>query len=255
MKLTILHTNNIILNSNNHYSLIGEIKERNKKTAEETLFLGATDINFSKSNYQNDEKIFLKKLKYDAIAIGEHQFDEGSQGLAKFLKQLDFPVLAANVQIEKDEILNTFEKNGKFLPYLLKESKFGKIGIFGLTPMSTVYDSCPSSDTIFTNPSDRTEFIVKMLKKKEANLIILLSQLGQDENQILAQKFPEIDVIIDRATYKTDKTINKWKKTLMVQTMADFPSIFELELEVDEQGKLLTAQEKYHEVFESVNYG
>lgn len=121
--------------------------------------------------------------------------------------------------------------------------------------MSTVYDSCPSSDTIFTNPSDRTEFIVKMLKKKEANLIILLSQLGQDENQILAQKFPEIDVIIDRATYKTDKTINKWKETLMVQTMADFPSIFELELEVDEEGKLLTAQEKYHEVFESVNYG
>lgn len=129
--------------------MIDEIKERNKKTAEETLFLGATDINFSKSNYQNDEKNFLKKLKYDAIAIGEHQFDEGSQGLAKFLKQLDFPVLAANVQIEKDEILNTFEKNGKFLPYLLKESKFGKIGIFGLTPMSTVYDSCPSSDTIF----------------------------------------------------------------------------------------------------------
>ena len=41
----------------------------------------------------------------------------------------------------------------------------------------------------------------------------------------------------------------------MVQTMADFPSICELELEVDEEGKLLTAQEKYHEVFECVNYG
>ncbi|MDM5143480.1 hypothetical protein ICE98_00551 [Lactococcus lactis] len=50
-----------------------------------------------------------------------------------------------------------------------------------------------------------------MLKKRRQPYYSTQST-GADENQILAQKFPEIDVIIDRATYKTDKTINKWKK-------------------------------------------
>ncbi len=74
---------------------------------------------------------FLDILKPDAISLGNHEFDEGPENLGKFLNEINFPVLAANVDTSKEPSMKSenlknsvvFEKNGV------------KIGVIGyLTP-------------------------------------------------------------------------------------------------------------------------
>ena len=52
--------------------------------------------------------------------------------------------------------------------------------------MDIVYRSHPSAETIFFNPFDKADFIVKILKNLGVDVIILLSQLGEEMNQMLA---------------------------------------------------------------------
>lgn len=153
--------------------------------------------------------------------MGSHQFDEGSKGIVENLNKINFPILAANVNFEDDKLLNPLVKEGKFIPYLLKNTTSGKkIGIFGLTTMDIVYRSHPSAETIFFNPFDKADFIVKILKNLGVDVIILLSQLGEEMNQMLAQQFLEIDIIIDKPVGTSGKKLKN----------AEIHSLFNLKL-------------------------
>lgn len=165
MKLSILHINNTHLTLDKDFSLINKIKEKNKKRVIETLVLGDGNSIFNNIEHKNDEQDLLNTFPFDATTLGSHQFDEGSKGIVENLNKINFPILAANVNFEDDKLLNPLVKEGKFIPYLLKNTTSGKkIGIFGLTTMDIVYRSHPSAETIFFNPFDKADFIVKRLK-------------------------------------------------------------------------------------------
>lgn len=176
MKLSILHVNNTHLTLDKDFSLINKIKEKNKKRVIETLVLGDGNSIFNNIKHKNDKQDLLNTFPFDATTLGSHQFDEGSKGIVENLNKINFPILAANVNFENDKLLNPLVKEGKFVPYLLKNTASGrKIGIFGLTTMDIVYRSHPSAETIFSNPFDKADFIVKRLKNLGVDVIILLS--------------------------------------------------------------------------------
>ena len=133
---------------------------------------------------------------------------------------------------------------GKFIPYLHKNTTSGKkIGIFGLTTMDIVYRSHPSAETIFFNPFDKADFVVKRLKNLGVDVIILLSQLGEEMNQMLAQQFLEIDIIIDKPVGTSGKKVEKCGNTLIIQSETDNYSLIESEINIDDEGNLLFIQE------------
>ena len=71
---------------------------------------------------------FYHYLGYEAMTIGNHEFDKGAAPLANFIKQAQFPVLSANMVADPSTPIY-----GLYKPWIIKEVGGERIGIFGLT--------------------------------------------------------------------------------------------------------------------------
>lgn len=219
-KITILHTNDTHSHiepfPNNHYrnpnkggvarraNLIQQIRAENPNT----LLLDAGDI-FQGTPYFNFyggelEFKLMSMLKYDAATIGNHDFDNGIDGLYKQLPNASFDFVSANYNF-KNTILDTHVN-----PYKVFIKDGIKIGVFGLgIELTGLVDNRLYKETKYLNPIEIAQDTSRVLKEDEqCDLVICLSHLGyhyKDENQIgdlqLASKTKNIDLIIGGHTH------------------------------------------------------
>lgn len=142
----------------------------------------------------------LNALKYDAMAIGNHEFDYGAAKLNELKSKANFPMLAANIKTADGKL---FAKDN-----MIKTIDGVKVGIFGLSTPETVYKSHPDNTKglIFEDPLKTAKAQVAALKKQGAEVIICLAHLG-DEGDLtsayVAKGEPGIDVIIDGHSHST----------------------------------------------------
>jgi len=219
-KITILHTNDTHSHiepfPNNHYrnpnkggvarraNLIQQIRAENPNT----LLLDAGDI-FQGTPYFNFyggelEFKLMSMLKYDVATIGNHDFDNGIDGLYKQLPNASFDFVSANYNF-KNTILDTHVN-----PYKVFIKDGIKIGVFGLgIELTGLVDNRLYKETKYLNPIEIAQDTSRVLKEDEqCDLVICLSHLGyhyKDENQIgdlqLASKTKNIDLIIGGHTH------------------------------------------------------
>ena len=210
LHLRILHTND----HHGHYlkdrdgqygmaarkTLIDKMRKSSRDNA--TLLLSGGDINTGtmESDIFDAKPDFLgmKKIGYDAMAIGNHEFDNDFKVLLKQKKWAGFPFLSANI-FYKDSGKRVFEP-----AYIIKEFKGVKVGIFGLTTIDTPFKA--SSDDakkkfIFKPIIDAAKPIVEELKLK-ADIIIAVTHIGHYGSATskgdveLAKAVDGIDVIV-----------------------------------------------------------
>lgn len=81
---------------------------------------------------------FMNRLGYDAMAVGNHEFDDGPETLAAFMDAVKFPVLSANIDASQSEVLK-----GKLKGSAIIEVGGEKIGIVGGTTLDTPEISAP----------------------------------------------------------------------------------------------------------------
>ncbi|HRZ79503.1 MAG TPA: metallophosphoesterase, partial [bacterium] len=142
--------------------------------------------------FQGKADIELMNLaKIDALALGNHEFDKGSDFLADLLKEAKFPVLAANVEISDDSKLKDIIK-----PYVITGFWPFRNGIIGVITPDTSEISSPGSSVKFTDPADAVRKNIKKLKNKGISRIFVLSHLGLEKDRVLAETVEGIDVII-----------------------------------------------------------
>ncbi len=160
-----------------------------------SLFLHAGDMTqgtlyFVK--YQGDSDLFFfNNLKLDAMVTGNHEYDNGPEHLASFIKKAQFPILAANVDSSRDHSLQ-----GLLKPYIIKEINGEKIGIIGIVT-STVPDiSSPGDDLLFTDELKTAQKYILELESKGINKIILLTHIGYENDINLALKLKGADIIV-----------------------------------------------------------
>jgi 5'-nucleotidase len=136
----------------------------------------------------------LNEISFDAMAIGNHEFDDGDDFLNGFIDSLDFPMVSANVVPNEDNALY-----GKFTPYIIKEfSTDEEIAIVGLTISQKTEDSSnPSSEITFEDEVESLQTYVDQLKGMGIKKIIVLSHYGYTNAQALASQVTDIDVIVD----------------------------------------------------------
>jgi len=158
-------------------------------------------------NYYGGELEFklMSKLGYEATTIGNHEFDNGIEGLAAQMPYADFKILSANYNFE-NTIMNGFVK-----PYDLFYKNGIKVGVFGLgVELAGLVDKKMYKETEYLNPVEIASDIVKKLKHEEkCDLIICLSHLGyaykNDPTKIcdvkLAALTRDIDLIIGGHTH------------------------------------------------------
>uniref|UniRef100_A0A7C3RN25 Bifunctional metallophosphatase/5'-nucleotidase n=1 Tax=Dictyoglomus thermophilum TaxID=14 RepID=A0A7C3RN25_DICTH len=171
------------------------INEERAKNPEGTILLSAGDMfqGTPISNIFKGEPVIkiMNYLKFDAMTIGNHEFDWGQDTLQQWIKSSNFPFLAGNIL--KDE---TYLPNVK--PYIIIERKGLKIAIIGLTTTETAYIVKPDyvKDLTFIEPEKVLPNLIREVKNQGANLIIVLSHLGYAADKALAEKVPGIDVIV-----------------------------------------------------------
>ncbi len=138
-----------------------------------------------------DNAEFMNAIGYDAMALGNHEFDLGQEGLVPFLNDIRIPVLSANI-----ESTATSPIHGKFAPYLIKTIGGEKIGIIGLTTPDTVAIARPGKDMRFLNAKETLQRTIPELKQQGVTKIIALTHLGYDVDQQLAAELDDLDAIV-----------------------------------------------------------
>lgn len=218
-KITILHTNDVHShidpfpsNDPKHPNLGGVARrasliETIRATEKNVLLVDAGDI-FQGTPYFNMyggelEFKLMSLLKYDAATIGNHDFDNGIEGLNKMLPHANFPFLNVNYDFSNTIL------NGKIAPYKVIEKENVKIGIFGVgVELNGLVDKKLYAETRYLNPIEKANETANHLKNNEkCHLIICLSHLGYEyktnkiSDLILAKETENIDLIIGGHTH------------------------------------------------------
>jgi len=134
---------------------------------------------------------YMPMLGYQAMAVGNHEFDDGPANLAKFIDAVGLPVLSANIDASADPDLA-----GKIAASTVLDVDGEQVGIIGLTTDTTPTSSSPGDTVSFGAYVASLEPVIAELEAQGINKIILLSHIGYADDQTLAAAIDGIDVIV-----------------------------------------------------------
>ena len=217
-RLTILHTNDTHSNIDpfpmNHAKYPGkggvarryELIQKIRTEEENVLLLDAGDI-FQGTPYFNLyggvlEMKLMSKLGYDAVTMGNHDFDGGMDGFVKAVEYANFPFLCSNYGFSNTPI------DGITREHLILEKGNMKVGIFGIgVELNGLVPKVKFGETKYFDPIEIANDQAQQLKEKGCDLIICLSHLGYayDDDQVsdlvLARRTKNIHLIIGGHTH------------------------------------------------------
>ncbi|WP_417725232.1 bifunctional metallophosphatase/5'-nucleotidase [Salipiger sp.] len=133
----------------------------------------------------------MNKMGYDAMTVGNHEFDDGPEVLRGFVDSVDFPVLMSNADLSGEKLLS-----GAIMKSTIIEKNGEKIGLIGLTPQDTDELASPGPNVIFTDPVDAVQGEVDKLTEEGVNKIIVLSHSGYKTDIRVAENTTGVDVIV-----------------------------------------------------------
>lgn len=193
----------------------------------------------------------MNAIGYDAMTVGNHEFDDGPEVLAGFIDTINFPILLANADFSgemalKDKLkgVTVIEKGGE------------KIGLIGLTPEDTGELSSPGENVHFLDAVSTLKGAVQGLEASGVTKIVVLSHSGYNRDKELAAAVSGIDVIVgghsntllsntqERAAgpYPTWIDAPGGGKTAIVQAYAYGKFLGELNVTWDDAGNVTAAE-------------
>ena len=134
---------------------------------------------------------FMNDMAYDAMAVGNHEFDDGPEALLEFVQLAQFPVLMANADLSAEPALAEMIAKS-----IVLEKDGERIGIIGATPVNNDELASPGPNIVFSNPAPAVQAEVDKLTAKDVNKIILLSHSGYGTDLAIAAQTTGIDVIV-----------------------------------------------------------
>ena len=144
------------------------------------------------TTYKGDVEIeFMEKIGFDAMAVGNHEFDDGDEGLAKLADGVSFPVISGNIDVSSSNILA-----GKVQDHLVLEIGGEKIGIVSALAVDTVETSSPSDAVIFSDEVENLQNDVNALTDQGVNKIIALNHVGVHKDMEIAAAVSGLDAIV-----------------------------------------------------------
>ncbi|MGN0235600.1 MAG: bifunctional metallophosphatase/5'-nucleotidase [Paludibacteraceae bacterium] len=217
-ELAILHTNDTHSqveakgNGTGGYAarmaVIESVLEKEHLTSEDVLLLDAGDFcqgtpyfNFFRGRVEVDA---LNRMGYDAVTLGNHEFDNGIDTLAAVLREAQFAVVCANYGVEGTAL------EGIVKPYTIVKKGGRKIGIFGLGVYPNNLIAAKNFAGItYHAPYPVAQQTADELRAKGCDLVVCLSHMGTYPDKPedccdteLAAQTRNIDIIIGGHTHK-----------------------------------------------------
>ncbi len=137
------------------------------------------------------EAEMMNKIGLDAMVYGNHEFDLGSEPLAKFIETATFPVLSGSVDVSADKRLAPLAEDR-----LVLDVGGQKVAILGATTTDTPEIASPDKADVFRDPVAYLTGEVKALEAEGVDKIILVSHLGVNADIKVAEAVPGIDAIV-----------------------------------------------------------
>lgn len=217
--LTILHTNDthstilplnpnladtMLANRGGYLRRIAMLHEERQKDPDLLLFDSGDFSQGSAfySMFQGDVEIgLMNQMKYDAVTIGNHEFDFGLENMARIFRLAQFPIVCSNYDFADTELASIVK------PYIVLKRKGIKIGVFALCP--------PLQGLVFTknymplrflDPVEKTREMVDILKNKlKCDYIICISHLGWEISEYPDDRFIQqtsgVDLVLGGHTH------------------------------------------------------
>ena len=133
----------------------------------------------------------MNRMGYDAMTVGNHEFDDGPEVLRGFVDSVDFPVLMSNAEFGNEPSLA-----GAIEPSVILERGGERLGLIGLTPEDTDELASPGPNVHFRDPVEAVRDEVERLEAMGINKIIILSHSGLSVDRRVAEAIPQVDVIV-----------------------------------------------------------
>ena len=190
--LTILHTNDthstvMPLNKNLADTMLADrggflrrmtLVEQERQQDPDLLLFDSGDFSQGSAYYsmfEGDVEVgLMNKMRYDAVTIGNHEFDFGLDNMIRIFKMCEFPIVCSNYDFADTELKDIVK------PYIIIKRKGIKIGVFGLCPkLDGLVFTKNYGPLLYLDPIAKAQEMVNLLKnKKKCDYVICLSHLG-----------------------------------------------------------------------------
>jgi len=213
-RITILHTNDThsridpFPSNDPKYAGMGGVARRSemikmtRSSSEHVLLLDSGDF-FQGTPYFNlfggaVEIAAMNSMLYDASTLGNHEFDNGVDALAKQLSLARFPIINSNYKFTGTPLESLIQ------PYRIFERGGIHIGVFGLgIELSGLVDPTLCAGVEYAEPIETAKRMVRFLRKEAGcQVVICLSHLGHSykdhkiSDRVLAERTTGIDLIL-----------------------------------------------------------
>merc|ERR1711971_1319773 len=231
---------------------------RNEKADMPSIFLNAGDyyqgtIWYSLFKYEPVLEV-ARLMDYDAMGVGNHDFDDGRDGLLPFAQEAGFPLLAANLNVSAFPEIDAWIDSATIL-----DVQGVKVGVIGyITKNLGVYDSGNIANMTFYDEVESVNTAAKRLKEQGVNIIIAAGHAGYEVDLRMAAEVEDVDLIVGghshtflfsgeqapsievpEGPYPTYVTNRFGKVVPVVQVYCYTKYLGHLELNFDQQGELM----------------
>jgi 5'-nucleotidase len=203
------------------------------------------------TTYKGEDSVeFMNMIGFDAMAVGNHEFDDGPAVLADFIDAAEFPVISGNTVVaDAEESLA-----GKIEEWTIVEKGGERIGILSVLATDTDVTSQGGPNVTFNDEIEYLNDAVSRMEGEGVNKIVLLSHVGFARDQEIAAAVDGIDVIVGghshtrfsnteegAEAYPTMVANPSGAEVPIVHAYANSKYVGELEVTFDDEGNVTAA--------------
>jgi len=188
------------------------------------------------------ELTLMQQMGYDAVTLGNHEYDMTSEYLASYLSAAGYPNATASMPIVASNIIippgHPLEAVG-IQSYVVKTLPNGfKVGIFGIIGYDAQFVAPLAAPVNFSDPLETAAEMVNVLTALKVNLTICLSHSGVEEDKDMASAVPGIDIIVGGHSHDALFEPVIVGETIIVQAGAETRYLGQLELSISDTGEV-----------------
>lgn len=193
------------------------VSDERAKNPEGTILLSAGDMfqGTPISNLFGGKPVIevMNRMGFDAMTVGNHEFDQGMEAFQDLRKAATFPLLSANIVDGKGRLLPGVK------PCIIVRKKGLKIAVIGMTTPETHYATKTGNLKGYRviPVANVLPGLIEKVRGEGAGLVIVLSHLGLDEDREMASAVPGIDLIVGGHSHTEVRTPVVVGTTIIVQ--------------------------------------
>jgi len=177
------------------FTLINQMRDAITAEGDPVLVLSAGDSSQGSlffTTYGGAAEAELNNLiGLDAMAVGNHEFDNGPEGLLVFAESAEYPLVAANLDVSANTMLA-----GEVVPYAILDAGDLRVGIVGAITNDTPEISSPGPTVVVNDALESVRASVEDLQAQGITTIIALTHVGYVPEQEMAAQIPGLTAVV-----------------------------------------------------------